>query len=136
MPSDSYSAERVRGPSQWGDGPNLSAGHPLPTTASKRAPIFLTPAQQEAAKTQAATLNQLPNGVSWLGRRAIDYVKAHPEDPDAAESLALTVRATRYGCYQPPEKEAPQKAVSKEAFQILHQRYPKSPWTAKTSYYY
>jgi hypothetical protein len=121
---------------KWGDGPNLASGHPLPIAGPKLTPAFLTPAQQDAAKTQAATLNQLPNGVSWLGRRAIDYVKAHPEDPDAAESLALTVRATRYGCYQPPEKDAPQKAVSKEAFEILHKQYPKSPWTAKTAYYY
>ena len=120
----------------WGGGPDPRPGYPLSLAPPRLAPTFLTPAQQAAAKAQAAALNQLPNGVTWLGRRAIDYVKSHPEDPEAAESLALTVRATRFGCFLPPEKAAPQKGVSKEAFDLLHRRYPKSPWTAKTPYHY
>ena len=121
---------------RWGDGAKPVAQSPPAVVPPDAALSFLEPAQQEAAKTQTAALNQLPNGVTWLGRRAIDYVKAHPEEPAAAESLALTVRATRFGCFIPPDKAAPQKAVSKEAFDLLHQRYPKSSWAAKTPYYY
>jgi hypothetical protein len=113
-----------------GDGSNPTDDGPPALSRPTLVPPFLTHDEQEAARTQAAALNELPNGVAWLGRRAIDYVKAHPDDPNAAESLALTVRATRYGCY------SPQTAISKEAFQLLHQRYPKSPWTAKTPYFY
>ena len=113
-----------------GDGSDPAVDGSAALSRPTLVPTFLTPDEQEAARTQAAALNQLPNGVAWLGRRAIDYVQAHPDDPNAAESLALTVRATRYGCYSPP------KAISKEAFQLLHQRYPTSPWTAKTPYFY
>jgi hypothetical protein len=79
-------------------------------------------------------LNTLPGGVVWLGRRAIAYVKEHPDDKDGAEALGLTVRATRYGCFL--EKDGDKKAVSKEAFTMLHRLYPKSDWAARTPYYY
>ena len=124
---------------KWGDGPN----HPDPETGktieTKLAMSFLSNADKAAAASEAQRLNELPYGVVWVGRRAIDYVKQHPEDKDAAESLALTVRATRYGCYAGGDTDktaVEQKAVSKEAFAMLHKQYPKSPWTAKTPYYY
>lgn len=76
-------------------------------------------------------------GVRKPGRTSgEENIKAHPEDPNAAEALALTVRATRYGCYLPPDKEASDKDISKEAFQLLHKHYSASGWTAKTPYYY
>jgi len=121
----------------WGDGPspgeydNSSAHPPAQPHLS-----FLTESEHSAAKTQHEALDQLPNGVTWLGRRAIDYIKTHPGDPNAPEALHLTVRATRYGCSPRQDKQDAQKLVSKEAFQLLHKRYPKSPWTAKTPYYY
>jgi tetratricopeptide (TPR) repeat protein len=121
---------------RWSDGSSLTAHSPAAFSSPEVLPGFLTPAQQDAAKTEAAALDQLPGGVIWLGRRAIDYIKAHPEDPNAAEALALTVRATRYGCYLPPDKEASDKDISKEAFQLLHKHYSASGWTAKTPYYY
>jgi tetratricopeptide (TPR) repeat protein len=119
-----------------GDGSNPTDNGSTALSRPTLVPAFVTPDEQEAARTQAAALNQLPNGVAWLGRRAIDYVQTHPDDPNAAESLALTVRATRYGCYLSPAEASPQKTISKEAFQLLHQRYPTSPWTAKTPYFY
>ena len=121
---------------RWSDGSSLTAHGPASISSPQILPSFLTPAQRDAAKTEAAALDQLPGGVIWLGRRAIDYVKAHPKDPNAAEALALTVRATRYGCYLPPDKGASEKDISKEAFQLLHKHYPASRWTAKTPYYY
>jgi hypothetical protein len=100
---------------------------------------FLTGADKTSAADEAKRLNALPTGVIWVGRRAIDYVKAHPDEKDAAEALALVVRATRYGCYVGGDSDKPaleQKAISKEAFNLLHKQYPKSPWAAKTPYYY
>lgn len=125
--------------SKWADGPaSLSpeTGKPMETTI----PVsFLSPAEKAAVDYENKRLNALPNGVMWVGRRAIDYVKAHPDDKEAAEALALTVRATRYGCYVGGDGDKAmleQKAVSKEAFTLLHQKYPRSAWTAKTPYFY
>jgi hypothetical protein len=69
----------------------------------------------------------------FMGKRAIDYAEAHPDDPDVAEALALTVRATRFGCVG---GAAENTATSKAAFQLLHAKYPKSPWAVKTKHYY
>jgi hypothetical protein len=124
---------------KWGNGPkdlDDTTGKSMTSTMSIS---FLSNADKAAAANEAQRLNELPYGVVWVGRRAIDYVKSHPEDKDAAESLASTVRATRYGCYVGDDKDKAaldQKAVSKEAFTLLHKQYPKSPWTAKTPYYY
>jgi len=111
-------------------------GQDLPLKPPSIPLSFLTKDERATAEKEQATLNQLSDGVAWLGRRAINYVKAHPDDPRAPESLYLTVRATRYGCFVPKEREDARKAVSKEAFQLLHSRFPKSPWTEKTPYYY
>lgn len=105
---------------------------PMPMT-------FLTDADKRAATAESQRLNALPYGVLWVGRRAIDYATAHPDDKDAAEALALTVRATRYGCFtggDTDQASLDQKALSKEAFTLLHKQYPKSSWAAKTPYYY
>ena len=99
-------------------------------------PAFLTPAQRDEVKLQLAILNHDNNGVVWLGQRVIDYVKAHPDQPIAAESLALVVRATHYGGCAQAGVEKEQTQISKEAFTLLHTRYPQSDWTAKTPYYY
>lgn len=123
--------------SPWGDGDKWlsdpeSDGSGVQMSAAPVA--FLSPEERARAEQERAKLNALPLGVVWLGQRAMDYVKAHPGDKDGAEALALTVRATHYGCYA--EKDAARKALSKQAFELLHKLYPKSPWAAKTPYYY
>jgi hypothetical protein len=113
------------------------------TPAKVIAPVaFLTAQQRTTGEAQYKALIAQPAGPILIGQRVIDYAKDHANDPAVPEALALTVRATRYGASdwrdQASEK-ASQKAttaVSKAAFQLLHTRYPKSPWTAKTPYYY
>jgi len=100
---------------------------------------FLTADEQKTAEAEYQRLTQLPCAPADLGQRVIDYAKDHPSDPDLPEALALTVRATHFGWLgwsQDKEGAAKNTAVSKAAFQLLHNRYPKSPWTAKTPYYY
>jgi hypothetical protein len=41
------------------------------------------------------------------------------------------VRATRYGCGGSKSGE-----ISHAAFRLLHERYPKSEWTARTPYWF
>jgi hypothetical protein len=123
---------------KWGEGPRTMGedGKPTPMTTPV---MFLSAEQKRAVADETKRLNDLPNGVIWLGHRAMDYAKDHPDDKSVPEALALTVRATRYGCYTGADDDKAtleQKAISKEAFNLLHSKYPKSPWTAKTPYYY
>ncbi len=104
------------------------------------APVaFLSADEQKTAEAEYQRLIQLPCAPAELGQRVIDYAKDHPSDPDIPEALARTVRATHFGWLgwsQDKEGAAKNTAVSKAAFQLLHNRYPNSPWTAKTPYYY
>lgn len=122
---------------KWGDGEQIneenSAGAPS-APAVERLP-FLTAEQAEAAASERMRLNELPQGTVWLGQRTIAYVRSHPDDKEAAEALALTVRATHYGC-DTWEPDSERRTVSKEAFEMLHRLYPKSEWAEKTKYYY
>jgi hypothetical protein len=53
------------------------------------------------------------------------------DDPRAPEALHLAVRATRYGC-----KDEKTGSFSKQAYDALHKKYPKSTWAQKTKYWY
>lgn len=71
------------------------------------------------------------SGPNHLGREVLAYAKKYPDDPRLPEALHRTVRATRFGCFGSPFAE-----VSKGAFTLLHQRFPKSEWAAQTKYWF
>jgi len=111
-----------------------------PSSAIPTPPIF-TPAEQQQAASEFARLKALPDSSSFLGQRVLDYAQQHPNDPNVPEALALVVRATHYDCQafddSVPYDQRPRfSAIGKTTFELLHKRYPKSPWTAKTPYYY
>jgi hypothetical protein len=95
------------------------------------APAFLTAQEREATQREWAAIAALPAGSQWLAERAITWAKAHPDDARVPEALHLAVRATRHGCRGDNTEK-----FSREAFDLLHQRYPKSDWTAKTPYWF
>jgi hypothetical protein len=45
--------------------------------------------------------------------------------------LHLAVRSTRYGCANDQTG-----AMSKQAYDLLHRKYPKSEWAQKTKYWF
>ncbi len=94
-------------------------------------PGFLTSAERAALGKEWTTLRSLPSAPSWLARQTLDWAKAHPEDPRVPEALHFVVRATRYGC-----NDADSASYSREAFRLLHSRYPQSEWTKKTPYWF
>jgi hypothetical protein len=105
------------------------------------APAYILPDNVKLADEQFSQLRDLPDSAAVIGQRVIDYAKSHPDDPQVPEALALTVRATHYACESWDTKTRSDTTTahtqtSKAAFQLLHKRYPKSPWTAKTPYYY
>ena len=112
---------------------DTGAPEPKPMDASS----FLAKEQIAVGEAESSRVKEHPEGVSLIGQRVIDYAKAHAEDSDVPEALAMVVRATRYGASSADAKAAAVRtAVSKAAFQLLHGRYPKSTWTANTPYYY
>jgi hypothetical protein len=115
-----------------GNGPSLT---PQP------APAIIPQDQQALADSEYKSLQQLPDSAAVIGQRVIDYANAHPNDPQVPEALALTVRATHYACQTfnsngSGNSTSNYTPVGKAAFEFLHKNYPKSPWTAKTPYYY
>lgn len=92
---------------------------------------FLKPADLAKAKAEVGALNLLSTGANYLGKVTIDYARKHLSDPRVPEALHMVVRATKLGASNDRTS-----AISKQAFQILHQNYKGNPWTVKTPYYY
>jgi hypothetical protein len=101
-------------------------------------PAFLSAQDKETAQQELNALTALPSAPRWLGQFAIDWANAHPGDPRVPEALHNVVLAWRYGCTESSESAAPKDATnySKQAFDILHKRYPDNDWTKKTPYWY
>ncbi len=108
----------------------------------KPLPLPYLPAEEQATgAAEYSRVTALPCAPTYLGHRVIEYAKVHPEDMDVPEALALTVRATRYACLTWGKSSdqtagAENSATSKAAFELLHAKYPRSPWSLKTKYYY
>ena len=104
------------------------------------APPFIPAADLVRGQAQYQQLQQFPDSVIVIGQRVLDYAKSSPDDPLVPEALALTVRAGHYACQPYNTTGDPDKSeytpISKQAFELLHRRYPKSPWALKTRYYY
>jgi hypothetical protein len=95
-------------------------GLPLPLVA----PPFISDADKARAKADNARLGKLPGAPRWLGEIVIPWAKAHLSDPRVPEALHNVVRATQYGDTA--------SDTSKAAYELLHGKFPRNPWTAKT----
>ncbi len=91
---------------------------------------FLPEDERERGQNEWSQLSKMPAAPDYLASLTIDWVKSAPADPRAPEALHLAVRATRYGCV------AEKSRYSKEAFELLHRRYPNSEWARKTKYWF
>jgi hypothetical protein len=117
----------------WGQSQSSGEAKPMPVPNVG----FLPADALSRADAEYQQLQQLPDSVVVIGQRVMDYAKAHPDDPNIPEALALVVRAGHYACqpYSGSDKSE-YTPVSKAAFELLHRRYPKSPWALKTRFYY
>jgi hypothetical protein len=103
-------------------------GEEVPKVVTK--PTFLTAAQIEAARRERAALVAIGDAKVYLGKQAIAWAKASPEDPRVPEALYIAVHANasyKYGCNGWSNDEK----TRKEAEMLLRSKYPESPWTAK-----
>ena len=94
-------------------------------------PVFLTAADRRRAEQEWQALDAIDAAPNHLGRIIVDWARRHPEDRRAPEALHRVVRATRYGCTTDATGD-----VSRTAFDLLHRRYPKSEWAARTRYWF
>lgn len=104
---------------------------PSAAPSSSAAFPFLSAADRETSKREAAAITKLGAGPTWLAREATAAARALPSDPRAPEVLHRAVRATRYGC-----RDARTTEASRDAFQLLHRAYPTSRWAKATPYYF
>lgn len=107
-------------------------GEPLRELYQDGAPkaAFLSPDQQARGAREWSQLATLAAAPEYLAAETIDWAKSNADDPRTPEALHLAVRATRYGC---SEQRTP---YSRQAFELLHKRYPNSEWARKTKYWY
>jgi hypothetical protein len=94
-------------------------------------PRFLSAAEVAKGQREATALNALGTAPNYISRQVIQWANSHPADPRVPEALHLAVKTTRYGC---TDKDSAR--WSKAAFDVLHNKYPNSPWTKKTPYWF
>jgi hypothetical protein len=92
---------------------------------------FLSTTQTHAARHEMQRLATLGPAPNYLSQQVTAWAQRTSDDPRVPEALYLAVRATRFGC-----TDADTGTFSKAAFDLLHQRYPKSTWAQKTKYWY
>jgi hypothetical protein len=92
---------------------------------------FLSASQDQAAQYELQRLASLGPAPNYFVQQVVAWAQRASNDPRVPEALHLAVRATRFGC-----TDADTGTFSKAAFDLLHQRYPKSPWAQKTKYWY
>jgi hypothetical protein len=112
----------------WSD---ASGTQSKPKVALPPAPSWLTPAEREAGEREWRKLSAIGAAPMYFAPVVLDWAKTHPDDPRVPEALHYFVRSTRYGCVD--------KSIgpySREAFDLLHRKYPNSEWTKKTPYWF
>ncbi len=98
---------------------------------SVQPPDFISKEDQREGETEVEDLYSLPVAATYLAGIVNSWSKAHPEDPRVPEALHRVVEVCRVGCSDPSSQGG-----EKEAFNILHKRYPDSEWTERTKYWY
>lgn len=94
-------------------------------------PTFVSAAQVQQGEEECKRLKKTAPPGSYLPQIVVNWAKTNPGDSRLPEALSLAVRCTRYAVRADGDTN-----WSKEAFRILHQRYPKSIWAEKTKFWY
>jgi len=110
---------------------NLHNEHAMPTGAVQGKPDFVSLPESQDAAAEWSKITAVEDAPIYLAKNILAWAKQTPDDPRIPEALHRVVQATRYSC---SNEEITQ--YSKAAFQLLHQKYPKSEWTTKTKYYF
>lgn len=99
--------------------------------APPASPAFLSASERTNAQREWQQLSSIGAAPDYFGRVVLQWAKGNANDERVPEALHLVVTRGRLGCTT--EQTG---SVSKQAFDLLHTRYPDSPWTKKTPYWF
>ena len=101
--------------------------------------IVWDPLTRNADLSELRQLSKVASGPARLANDAVAWARQSSPltrwlglDRDLPETLALAVRASRYGC----RRDGRLGSVSKEAWKALHDMFPASAWAAQTPYWF
>jgi hypothetical protein len=94
-------------------------------------PRFVSEDEYAALEKEWSQLSKTETAPDYLTRIVIAWSSKNPQDPRVPEALHLAVRSTRYGCGSNETSK-----YSRQAFQLLHQKFPGNEWTKKTPYWF
>lgn len=100
-------------------------------TSQHNFPDFLNERQKEKVVEEWKKLLSVDTAPNYLCSEVIKWAKKYPQDKRVPEALHLAVMSTRYGCTNEETSK-----FSKQAFLLLHKKYPKNSWTKETKYWY
>jgi hypothetical protein len=95
-------------------------------------PEFLTAQERSSVARELEALTRKGPAPQYLTNEALTWARARPNDPDAAEALALAVEGWRWTC--PGSSRDPRPA--RLAFETLHRLFPGSTWAKRTRYWH
>ena len=96
----------------------------LPRALAERRSFLVTSTRYDA--DGGRDTKEAPGLSLWAS--ALEYVANHPRDPRAPEALYRLIRVARWG--------GNHDHLGRRAFLLLHRRYPQSPWTRQSPFYY
>jgi hypothetical protein len=118
------------GQGSGGDNDPISWRLPVKFAPSKG---VLSQNDRDIASHELSALNEKGSTEKFLAPIIFAWAKAHPDDPQVPQALHRLVVVTRYGCRN---GDASIGQISKAAFDLLHNQYPKNQWTAQTPYWF
>lgn len=99
---------------------------PITPRTQQPDPPFITAADRAQADEEIAQLEKIPCASDYFAREALAWVKAHPGDPHDADLIGFAMRAVRNACRSNNTAD-----LNHELFDLLHRRFPNSPWAAR-----
>ena len=114
--------------------PAESKGQPGTKAPGRRTslyPLFLSRSEIELTERELQDLRKSASGPNYLTDVVLKWAKKKSGDPRIPHALHLAVRSTRYGC---TDKDTTN--YSRQAFKLLHSRYPKNKWAKLTPHYF
>jgi hypothetical protein len=118
------------------DSPNAAASPStslLYTVPTPRIPFpsFVTDAERTTADQERLALMAIGDARDYIAAQTLEWAKARPADPNVPEALARVIDGWRWNCGS--DDKWP---MARDAFNLLHRRYPQSDWTKRTKYWY